>query len=103
MFKIHRTFDLSTGIKNPCIAVVNDGSRISVLLHKTVVLEKRGRTVTLRNGGWDTLSTRLVINRGLEQVAATHAYVYRSKGQTVLAQNGIVKPFVSGMKIKVLR
>jgi predicted RNase H-like nuclease (RuvC/YqgF family) len=101
MFKNYREFSLSTGVKTARLAVINTGRNVSVLLHKTVVVEKRGRVVTLRNGGWDTISTRIVINRALEQIASTHAYVCRQKGETFLYQNGVKKPFISGMQIKV--
>ncbi len=106
MFKTHRTYSLTTGVKGPTLAVVSDGSRVDVVYHKTLVLSKRGKTITLRNGGWDTISTRAVINRGLHEMLGTYAtYLERVKGETVLHQNTnqgcITKPFVSGMRIKV--
>lgn len=101
MFAIHRNFSLSTGIKGTTIAVVNTGVNIFVVYHKTLVVEKRGRTVTLRNGGWDTVSTRHVINNCLSEICSSECYLFRKRGETFLTQNGIVKLFVSGMKIKV--
>lgn len=107
MFKTHRTFSLETGVKNNSIAVIKYGQEnepnwlIDVIYHKTIVVSKRGRVVTLRNGGWDTISTRAVINRALEQIASSVTFLHRVKGQTMLTQNGITKPFTDGMSIKV--
>ena len=105
MFQTHRSYDLSTGVKNNSIAVLNyqnsDMDIIDVLYHKTIVVSKRGRVVTLRNNGWDTVSTRAVINRALEQMATSVTYLHRVKGQTVLTQNGVSQAFTDGMSIKV--
>lgn len=101
MFKTHRTYDLSTGVKGNTLAVLNTGTTTAVVYHRTTVVLKRGRSVKLSNGGWDTVSTRIVINRALEQMAASACHLYREKGQTLLAQNGVIKPFISGMTIKV--
>lgn len=108
MFKTHRTYDLQTGVKNNTIAVINDAKKLSVIYHKTIVFEAKhnmryGWDITLRNGGWDTVSTRAVINRALEQICYTSTYLTRKKGQTFLSQNTLLKPFISGMKIKTRR
>jgi hypothetical protein len=72
MFKTHRTYNLTTGVKNNSIAVVSKPHTIDVLYHKTIVVHAeliKGRwLVVLNNGGWDTISTRAVINRALEQI-----------------------------------
>lgn len=75
MFKTHRTYDLSTGVKNNSIAVLNNIGTVYVTYYKTVVFFaklKRAKgtwEVTMDNGGWDTISTKIVINRALEQIA----------------------------------
>lgn len=101
MFKKHRNYNLETGTKGSAIAIFNQGKRIAVVYHQTIVVQKIGRKVTLDNGGWDTISTRHVINRALEQMATSVCYLYRKKGQTMLTQNGIVKPFNGRMTITV--
>ncbi len=103
MFKTHRSFTLSTGMKGNTIAVINNLSTIFVLYHSTVVVEKRGKTVTLRNGGWDTISTRIVINTALAEMGHL-GYVHKRRGETVIMfKDGTVKPFISGMKIKAVQ
>lgn len=67
MFRTHRTFTLDNGVKNNTIAVLNDGQNIAVIYHRTTVFEKRGNKITLRTGGWQTISTKFVINRALEE------------------------------------
>ncbi len=101
MFKNYRSYSLSTGVKTKGLAVISTATVTQVLLHKTIVVEKHGRTVTLRNGGYDTVSTRTVINRALEQMAASECYVFRKKGKTYLTQNGVTQEFFDGMFIKV--
>jgi len=107
MFNTHRTYSLSTGVKNNTIAVISDPRRIKVIYHKTEVFEARltptGWTITLRNGGWDTVSTRIVINRALEQLCGTPTYLERRKNETYLVHNGLRESFVSGMTLKTRR
>ena len=101
MFKTHRSYDLETGVKNNSIAVLNRGKNVYVTYHKTLVVKKIGRTVTLDNGGWNTISTKMVQNRALELICSSVCNLYKVKGVMMLTQNGIVKPYVNGMKIKV--
>jgi hypothetical protein len=100
MFKVHRSYSLSTGVKNNSIAVINNGSKLTVVYHSTAVVQKTGKTITLMNGGWDTVSTRAVINRALEQLCSASAHLFRKKGETFLFHNGITEPFISGMTLK---
>lgn len=83
MFKVRRSFNLSTGVKNNTIAVFNQGRAVIVLYHCTPVVIKAGKLIQLNNGGWDTVSTRAVINRALEQMAPnTYLVRKRRKGET---------------------
>lgn len=108
MFKKHRTYSLTTGIKAPMIAVFADQMSIQVLLHSTVVVEAslldmdREYSVVVRNGGWDTISTRIVINRALEQIPGFHdTRIVRHKGETMVQYaDGSRETFASGMTLK---
>lgn len=52
MFKVHRSFNLTTGVKNNTIAVVNNEDGITVVYHKTPVFRAwRTGTIELDNGG----------------------------------------------------
>lgn len=83
MFKTHRTYDLTTGVKSSTIAVFNQGKVLTVIYHKTPVVIKAGSTIVLNNGGWDTVSTRAVINRALSLLAPNTFLVRkRIKGET---------------------
>jgi hypothetical protein len=74
MFKNYRRYELSQGVKSARLAVFSDAWRIQVLLHKTVVVDAvfnrrtKAWEVTLDHGGWDTISSRLVINQALCQM-----------------------------------
>lgn len=103
MFKAHRSYDLTTGVKSKTIAVFNSGSKIRVLYHKTIVVYASKRQIILDNGGWDTVSTRHVINTALYELGSSYRLV-RNKGKTKLIQNEYQKPsqapdFVPGVKI----
>lgn len=102
MFKIHRTFDLSTGTKSKTISVVNTPYGLFVVYHKTVVFEIVKKTITLRNGGWDTVSTRLVIDQCFRQMGI-RIHLIRRKNQTFVVNldNVTTTLFVDGMKIKI--
>lgn len=105
MFKVHRTYDLSTGVKNNSIAVFNQGKVCVVLYHKTPVFVRAGKTIVLNNGGWDTVSTRAVINRALE-MSAPRTYLTRKKGVTMIESIDVNEikqsvPFKNNMRLKV--
>jgi hypothetical protein len=86
MFKTHRTFDLTQGVKNASIAVVLNPYKTQVIYHKTVVVTYNHSTDTLEldNGGWDTISTRAVINRALDQLPLGFKLIRNKKKETEL-------------------
>lgn len=93
MFKTHRTYSLSTGMKGTTIAVVQSKQHTFVLYHDTIVFEQYANgDITISNGGWDTVSTRIVINRALEQTNCK-AYLFRQKNKTYISINGQLKEF----------
>lgn len=107
MFKVHRSYDFSTGVKNNSIAVINDTRTTKVIYHKTVVFEhtrnpcKSTAVITLRTNGWDTVSTRAVINRALENTGVDWRVV-RKAGKSILKEtNGLIMPLVSGMELHI--
>ena len=100
MFNTHRTYTLSTGVKNNSIAVFNDLRTVRVLYHRTVVFEKTPKTVTIRDGGWDTVSTRLVINRALEN-SGLGFRLYRIKGKTYINDQDTENLFTGTKRIKL--
>lgn len=84
MFKTHRTFDLTTGVKNATISVVNTTQAIYVVYHKTLVFSYNRKTnkIHLDNGGWNTISTRTVINNALSQVDGFGHFRLENKSRT---------------------
>lgn len=119
MFKVHRSFDLSTGVKSNSIAVLHRDKLLAVTYHKTVVVERKGKTITLRDGGWKTISTRHVINNTLRQMGLRmhlESKLVRTTGvkpdgtkvkikERVLVlndmDNNVLLPFVNGMKVSL--
>lgn len=100
MFNTHRTYTLETGVKNNTIAVFNQGRATIVIYHKTPVFVKAGKLINITNGGFDTVSTRLVINRALAQTC-DHTRLIRVKGKTILQQGLNVKTFTGSARVKV--
>ena len=109
MFGVHKSFDLTTGVKNNTICVINDSpNQTQVVYHKTIVFthqKKRSASInptgliTLRTGGHDTISTRLVINRALE-MSNIDWRIVREKGRSFLKDsNGLIMPLVDGMEL----
>lgn len=109
MFKTHRTFELTTGVKNNTIAVLSTNNVVSVLYHKTVVVEYNYNTRTLKldNGGWDTVSTRAVIANAIGQLGfkfqrnrKKENLILDNDGKLIAEFNGylIVKPSKVGLK-----
>jgi hypothetical protein len=93
MFKTHRTFDLTTGVKNKSIAVFNNlenTGELRVIYHKTTVFSYfvGDDEVMLRDGGYDTVSTRIVINQALSELGHSGILLERIKGTTMLNING---------------
>lgn len=102
MFKTYRTFDLRTGVKSKALAVINLGKNLAVILHQTVVLRTAGKSIILDNGGWDTQSTRIVINQALNCLGVGPFYLFRSKGETLIQYpDGSRKPFTRGMRLSM--
>lgn len=100
MFKIHRTFDLSTGVKNNSIAVISDAASTIVIYHNTRVFVATKKCITLYNGGWDTISTRTVINNALSKIGhADGVFLERIKGVTMINIRGKRQVFESGFKL----
>lgn len=89
MFKTHRTFELTPGVKNNSIAVFHNNGTIGVLYHKTQVftakaMKSGGWKVEIRDGGWNTISTRIVINNAFERLVSGSYFLYTKKGQTYI-------------------
>jgi hypothetical protein len=96
MFKKYRSFTLDQGVKTPSLAVVCHAGYIMVLLHDTLVFSaKEGKNrkwiATLNNGGYDTVSTRLVINQALKCLWNLDCYdLRRIKGNTYVVYTNAV-------------
>lgn len=80
MFKTNRTYNLSQGVKSKSLAVINksDGG-ISVLMHRTIVVDQSPTQVIINTGGWDTVSTRITINTALLQLGLNYLLFRKKK------------------------
>lgn len=101
MFKIHRSFELTPGVKNNSIAVYHNEGSIGVLYHKTQVfhatrLKNGSYKITLRSGGWPTISTAIVMTTALERIPGfQNARVSRKKGELIYSDGRLSIPFPS--------
>ena len=102
-----RNFTLHNGTmaQGVCASIFNGLNDISVLYHKTIIFNKSGKKVTLRNGGWKTVSTKTLINKCFNQLGI-NAYLYQKKGVWLVVLNDqldsmVEIPFVDGMVINL--
>jgi len=94
MFKTLRNYEFEQGVKSKSLAVLYCGDTLAVLYHKTIVVDITDEKIKLNNGGYDTVSTRIVINRALELMGRQYV-MQRIKGKTYLtdARTGLSKAF----------
>ena len=73
-------------------SIIQRDGKTLVTLHKTVVVEFDGGSVTLRTGGWDTATTRARMNQASNRFCLGYS-VYRDKGPTYVrnARGGVVE------------
>jgi hypothetical protein len=84
--------------------IAGDENGTHVTYVSTRVVSWSARTVTLRNGGWDTVTTRRKMNQASNQFNLDFC-VYRDKGETYVRQPGMtwedckrsLVPFMDGM------
>ena len=102
-----RNFTLHEGTKaqGVCASIYNGLNDVSVLYHKTIIFNKTGNKITLRNGGWKTVSTKTLINKCFNQLGI-NAYLYQKKGVWIIRLNDqldslVEIPFVDGMVINL--
>ena len=78
------------------VRLVRRGNDCVIRYYQTdVVTYHADGTLTLRNGGWDTISTRDVI------IAFSPVYIEGGKGQWTVTVNGTRYPFIDGMKVRI--
>ena len=102
MFKTHRTFELTAGVKNNTIAVFAGSDWARVMYHQTIVFSINRNTgeITLDNGGWDTVSTRAVIGRALVQVGFSLQRNRKKENLIVDSEGKLVAHFEGYLKFK---
>ena len=78
------------------VRLIRRGNDCVIRYYQTdVVTYHPDGTLTLRHGGWDTISTRDVIN------AFSPVYVEGTKGAWTVTVNGNRHPFIDGMIVRV--
>jgi hypothetical protein len=99
-----RKFDINKTKKYGNVTVVNNESKISVILHSTEVvrLDKAENRVYLSSGGWQTPTTKIAINNALRQIEALTGQdlpeVYQKDFSWYLTDN---REFKDGMELAV--
>ena len=79
--------------------VFNEGGRMKVVYHSTVIVEWDDKEIVLNTGGWDTVTTRRKMNQASTQFGLGYR-VCRVKGETLVFHNGVERgPFVNNKLI----
>lgn len=69
-------------------AVYSDGKNIEVFYHKTCVVTIRPDSVTLRTGGWRTVTTKLRMNQAANQYGLGFTVSQKDGDWTVNCRDG---------------
>lgn len=91
-----------------CTTVASDEHGTHVTYHQTAIVSFNDSTITLRTGGWDTVTTRRKMNQAARQFGLDYG-VYREKGETFVKLPGRTwddckarpVPLVDGMSFSV--
>jgi hypothetical protein len=67
--------------------IAGDGGTMRVTYHSTVIAEWTADTITLRTGGWDTVTTRRKMNQTARQFGLGFN-VYRDGGESFVTLPG---------------
>jgi hypothetical protein len=68
-------------LSNHATTIAADGDAMVVTYHRTQIVRFTDDTITLRMGGWDTVTTRRKMNQAAAQFRLPFS-VYRDKGVT---------------------
>ena len=85
---------------SPYATTINgrDGKTL-ITYHSTVIVEFDDKTITLRTGGWDSVTTRRKMNQAANQFGLPFG-VHREKGESyVWVHNSRRIPLVDGMTL----
>ena len=73
-------------------SVVCTNGRITVVYHKTRVVDVTPKHITLDTGGWKTATTKLRMNQASAQFNLGYS-VYQQKGQWFVSYRGVTRQF----------
>ena len=76
---------------------------VSVFYYKTEIVRIEGEVLTLKHRGWDTSSTRKIMNKHLTRYNTGYRVVQRQYAWHVMTPSGEVVPFVVGMRFSLIR
>lgn len=75
-----------------CTTIATDGDATRITYHRTPIVTFDADNVTLRTGGWDTVTTRRKMNQAARQFGLGFS-VYRDKGESYVSEpSGRVVP-----------
>ena len=66
-----------------CTTIASADDRTIITYHRTAIVEFDGDTITLRTGGWDSVTTRRKMNQAATQFGLRYA-VFRDKGESFI-------------------
>jgi len=77
--------------------VAGDATAMRVTYHSTVIVEWTDTTITLRTGGWDTVTTRRKMNQAANQFGLNFRVFCKDSETSVVRPDGATVTLRDGM------
>jgi len=81
-------------------SAIESAGKGMVQYHSTVIVEWTAKTITLRSGGWETVTTKRKMNQASHQFVLGFGVSQRDHVWYVKRPDGKEVPFRDGMKMK---
>lgn len=84
-------------LSNYATTIAGDGAATRVTYHRTVIVEWTDSAITLRSGGWQTVTTKRKMNQASNQFGLGYQVYQKDHGWFVALPNGENVSFADGM------
>ena len=84
-------------------AVFGEGNLTKIVYQRTAIVTFDRDSVTLRNGGWQTVTTKRKMNQASHQFGLGYSVFQKDFSWFVTLPNGATIPFMDGMTFERVR
>ncbi len=86
-------------LSNYATTVADHDGKTCVTYHSTCIVEWTNKTITLRSGGWETVTTKRKMNQAANQFNLGFQVFQKSYEWFVTTRDGQTRPFIDGMAL----